>query len=390
VLDLDFLRDVLDPRITFTRGSTATRVNASGRIEVVSADVPRFDYDPLTLRLKGLLIEESRTNLVQRSEELDDAYWTKTAVTITSNSTVAPDGNTTMDTLVEDTSNNAHYFFRSITVTNGAQYTHSAFVKKGTNDWCFIYGQSSAVAIAYFNLTAGTIGTVSGSGSPTAKITDVGGGIYRLSLTYTTSTTSSAIGVGHANGDAGLVYTGTSRTLFVWGLQAAIGNAPSSYMPTTSATFTRSADVALITGANFSTWFNPAEGTFFISGRRNFVGALGCGISVDDNTANNTIQLCGDASANPKLEVVVGGASQASIDAGTMVVDTDFKFAGAYKLNDFGASIDGGSEVATLSGSLPVVDRLRIGANSAATNWNGTISALRYFDRRLATQRLTL
>ena len=63
---LDFLNPVLDPRITFSRGTGATRVNASGFIETVGNTTPRFDYDPVTLAPRGLLIEEARTNLFTR------------------------------------------------------------------------------------------------------------------------------------------------------------------------------------------------------------------------------------------------------------------------------------------------------------------------------------
>jgi hypothetical protein len=66
-LALDFTTAVLDPRVTFTRsGATATRVNASGFIETMAANTARFDYDPMTLAPKGMLVEESRTNLVYR------------------------------------------------------------------------------------------------------------------------------------------------------------------------------------------------------------------------------------------------------------------------------------------------------------------------------------
>lgn len=53
--------------ITFTRASSATRVNSSGLVETVASDQPRFDYDPVTLQPKGLLIEEQRTNLLLNS-----------------------------------------------------------------------------------------------------------------------------------------------------------------------------------------------------------------------------------------------------------------------------------------------------------------------------------
>jgi hypothetical protein len=175
--------------------------------------------------------------------------------------------------------------------------------------------------------------------------------------------------------------------VYVDGNQAEAGAFATSYIPTTTATVTRLADVATITGANFSSWFRADEGTFILSGRRYVVSALGCGVNVDDNTANNVIALCSDASANPKLEVTVGGASQASIDAGTLAANTLFTLVGAYRTNDFGASVGGANEVVDISGSVPVVDRLRIGANSAATNWNGTIARIAYLNKRVPTNK---
>lgn len=67
-LALDFTTASLDARVTVTRSlNTATRTNASGILEIVNANLPRFDYDPSTLACKGLLIEEARTNLLLNS-----------------------------------------------------------------------------------------------------------------------------------------------------------------------------------------------------------------------------------------------------------------------------------------------------------------------------------
>lgn len=66
-LQLNF-RDQLDPRITFTRtGTSATYFDSKGTLVTVGANVPRFDYNPNTLQLNGLLVEESRTNSVPNS-----------------------------------------------------------------------------------------------------------------------------------------------------------------------------------------------------------------------------------------------------------------------------------------------------------------------------------
>jgi len=56
--------------ITFTRASSATRFNAAGVLETVSNNVPRIDYDPVTLACRGLLIGEQRTNMLLNSATL--------------------------------------------------------------------------------------------------------------------------------------------------------------------------------------------------------------------------------------------------------------------------------------------------------------------------------
>lgn len=70
----------LDSLLTFSRSSTATRFNASGALEVVESGQPRFDFDPVTLLPRGLLIEEARTNLVLNSAALATQGVTVTAV----------------------------------------------------------------------------------------------------------------------------------------------------------------------------------------------------------------------------------------------------------------------------------------------------------------------
>ena len=79
----------------FTRSSSATRVNKQGLIETVGKNKPRIDFTDNTSG--HLLLEPSRTNLAQRSEEFDNSYWTKNNLTITSNEIVSPDGSQAAD-----------------------------------------------------------------------------------------------------------------------------------------------------------------------------------------------------------------------------------------------------------------------------------------------------
>jgi hypothetical protein len=68
------------PTPTFTRASTATFVGSDGLIQSAAINAARFDHDPVTLACKGLLIEESRTNLVFPSDTLTTQTRTVTAV----------------------------------------------------------------------------------------------------------------------------------------------------------------------------------------------------------------------------------------------------------------------------------------------------------------------
>lgn len=80
-LDLKFLTGALDSRITFTRsGAGGTYFNSAGTLTAAGADVPRFDYDPITLLPRGLLIEEARTNSLLNSATLSTQSVTVTAV----------------------------------------------------------------------------------------------------------------------------------------------------------------------------------------------------------------------------------------------------------------------------------------------------------------------
>jgi hypothetical protein len=115
-LYLNFVNnEVLDPRITFTRASTATYVGSDGLIKTAATNVPRFAHDPVTGEGLGLLIEEARTNLLLYSEQSDNAAWGKTNILTTANAVIAPDGTLTADKIYENsTASVQHTFYQSI------------------------------------------------------------------------------------------------------------------------------------------------------------------------------------------------------------------------------------------------------------------------------------
>lgn len=250
-LDLDFANSqTVDPRITFTRASTATRTNARGLIEAVSSGVPRIDFDPVTGACKGLLIEEQRTNLLTYSEQFDSAAWVKTRATITPNVIAAPDGTLTTDKLVEDTTaSNTHSIEQ--TYVFGAQ-THSAsvFAKAGERAWLrFLFADGATTFAAYFNLTTGAVGLAI-SGGATTKIEPVGNGWYRCTVTALTAAGAGYVRASLATVDGGASYTGDGTSgLFIWGAQLEAGAFPTSYQPSTE-TFTGRSGTATFIGSN--------------------------------------------------------------------------------------------------------------------------------------------
>lgn len=227
--------------LNVVRATSATRVNASGLIETVSANVPRLDYSNGSC--PSILVEPQRTNLLLRSEEFDNVYWDKQNCTITANSAVSPDNNTTADSLIASVGTGiAKGLYLS--ESTSAPKSFSFFAKKGNKDWAVLLGYNGNNNV-WFNISNGTIGTI-GSNFINAKIESYGNGWYRCSATLNTSVALlTNIGLYASDSDNTLSCTGDGSTasLYLWGAQLEAGSYATSYIPTTSTSVTRNADV---------------------------------------------------------------------------------------------------------------------------------------------------
>lgn len=254
-LVFNFIPADLSSNITFTRASIGTFTGSNGLIQTAAIDAARFTYGPLTLLQLGLLIEPSRVNLVQYSEQFGNAYWGKTNTTISSDAIAAPDGTTTADKLVENTATGTHDVRRlAIAASASTTYTGSIFVKAGgRNRGQFqVYGNSGGSTVL-FNLVAKTVtaaGAYGGWANSSATITEFPNGWFRITNRATTNAGLTGINFAtfmeNASGSASYTGNGTSG-IYIWGAQLEAGSSATSYILTTASSATRSADNAAFT-----------------------------------------------------------------------------------------------------------------------------------------------
>jgi len=275
-----------------TRGSTATRVNKDGLIESVATNVPRLDYpliDGVVQDCPALLLEPSRTNDFERTEEFDNAYWTKYDTSVSANQVVSPDGSVTADKLIEDTGTSTHQIGRAFSFTSGSYYAVSVFVKENGRNFEIRAGNTNTWrGQAIYNLSTGSVQSTTYG---TASIENFGNGWYRCILVgEALATASTNINFGLISGTSTTSYTGDgSSGVYLWGAQREIGSYPTSYIPWDgSGTTTRSADAC--NGSGTSAEFNDSEGVLFVE----FKGFTDTDVSnryitISDGTISNSI-----------------------------------------------------------------------------------------------------
>ena len=393
-LDLQFAADKTltarkGPTPVFTRASTATFVGSNGLIQSAAINAARFDHDPVTLACKGLLIEEQRQNLFVRSEEFSTS-WVTTDATLSINAIISPDGNTTADKLIVNSGATNGRTAQTFALTGS--HTMSVFAKAGEWSWVFLapIGPGSGV---WFNLSNGTIGTQ--SAGFTGAITSFGNGWYRCAVTCTGAGASTTSRIVSTNANSALSTGDGTSGIFIWGAQLEAGSFPTSYIPTTTASLARSADVCSITGSAFSGMWNSLGGTTFVSGdKTNSSNVTGSYFShqsgateVGPLMSRTSTILLGRIRNNSALDLTNLDASQSP--AG------EKKLAVAWKATSDQADRAYCSDGVILTNSNPNTGTaannqttLIIGSRPSTSIFNGTISSLRYYKKRLPNSKL--
>jgi hypothetical protein len=337
-----------------TRATTATRVNASGLIEVVASGIPRLDYYTSggTAGCPALLVEPSAQNIMAQSETLSvSGNWSRTNVLVSGGVIASPDGLTSGTLIVATSGNTQHSINRQASsVTSGAVVTVSCFLKAhGTNTFVQItvggFTFSPANPFANFNLSGNgaiTTGTYS-----SAFIQNYGNGWYRCGFTTTAAANGSPTCLINP-----ILASGTARDttfqgdgvngVYAWGFQVETGSVATSYIPTTTAAVTRNADVISVSGA-VSGCVGQTEGTVYWEGYfGNAQGALAQDGFQIGNNANNYIYF-GVNSGRPYFRLRANAINAVTISPIGNVIQNNqkIKIAIAYKSGNSALFVNG-------------------------------------------------
>jgi hypothetical protein len=370
------------PTPVFTRGSTGTFVGSDGLIQTAAVNAARFDHDPITFACKGLLIEEARENFIPFSEEFNDTSWGKAstgiaAPVVTANQGTAPDGQNTADRIVFAASTAAsqegHVWkvASGDTKASGSSVTASVWLRTETG-----------TATVYLSITEGAGGGAFTACSVTTTWT-------RFTVTRTlTATTFVYMEIGPDTRALGANQpTASGATALVWGAQLEAGSFATSYIPTVASSVVRSADVCSITGANFTSFYNQSEGSLYTE---SFTPILS-GVSAIANTGSNTNQVAVlRVPEGSRFGVAVSGTYSAALDVAISVTQS-IKTIGGYSSISARQATNGTLSALDTSVIVPTnLTRLNIGSSGSASSEyaNGTISAIRYYRKRLSDSKL--
>jgi hypothetical protein len=372
----------------YTPTTTQPITNYVPVLQSAANNVARFDHNPVTGESLGLLIEEQRVNTMLYSSDFTQQWQPLASGTVRSNVTVAPDGTLTADEFVSGGANSILIQYAG-GFSAGAVVTWSIYLKRGNTDWTFVRVSRSDGSLygefgSYFNLANGTVGSTAISGTATLvskSITPVGNGWYRCTVVgNTTAATTYSPYITASLADGGGTTTGL--TVLCWGAQLEAGAFPTSYIPTVASQVTRSADAASMTGANFSSWFSNAEGTFYTD--YNVFGADGGSFALTTGSGRVGIRVSTGAPSgynrlNGNLDI---GAVQAT--GGNHKI--------AYALQSQNTAIsDNGATASTSSASFALGEtNLFIGTLgvSATDVLNGHLRKIAYYPLRLSNAQL--
>lgn len=406
-VSFDFTKGTLDPLITFTRASSATYFDSSGVLQTATTNTPRFDYNPSTLATLGLLTEEQRTNSIRNNTATGavagapgtmPTYWTTSFNTVTGLS---------REIIGTGTENGVNYLDIKISGT-----------ASGSGSFDVIFEAANSVGASNNEVWAASLfwklidGSTNGLSAPILYLyeyTSAGGFLTAKGFVSPSFPTSQSLSIQRITGSN--ILTGGATTAFIRPLlkinvanaatiditlriglpQLEKGLFATSVIPTSTVAITRSADVAKITGTNFSNFFNFSQGTLFVKAMQSTLSSASkTAASVSDGTNSNRLTLYSQSSNNISCYTNPGSVS---VSGPIAIANTSWKSAIAYDASPASFAANGNLQSSLSYTVLPsLFTELAIGNSYTGGNeyFNGYIQSLSYYQKRLNNSKLQI
>ena len=412
-LDFTTMGGVLDPRLTFTRSTTATYINSSGYVTSAAINAPRFDYSPTNIgEPRGLLVEGQTQNVLYYSQDvMQGTRWSiqggipSSYASISATGGTAPDNTNTANLCTESTINVSRSIYQGLTAAAGT-YTASVWVKAGTGSTRYIrlVIPSAAGNFVYMtvNISTGVVtqGPAIASGAVgvsavSGTVTPYAGSWYRIQLTGTFAAAINFVFIVPLDsatpsvntGDYGReAYLGNGSTFLIWGAQLELGSGASSYIPTGASQVTRTVDTCYMSG--ISSWYNESAGTVISNITYDELATNNSGIELSVGTGTSATNRIGIRKTY--VDYYSGGGS-AQAEMYPTVTSGNVRIGTAYSLNDFAMCSNGGTMRTDGSGAVPVgLNTLKLYADNGTSGLviNGLIKSIKYFPTRLSNAQL--
>jgi len=376
----------------FSRSGGATRINSQGLIETVADGVSRLNYPLIDGVVKGCpyhILEPQSTNAINYSEDFTQTTWSKVNLSVTSNNSISPDGSLNAS-LITSTANGSYL---SDSLTSYDPSTFSLFVKYVDHQFIQLYSGASGNFYATFDIKNSVVGA-NGAATDNVKIDNYGNGWFRISCVFSGVAAGSTARIGFAqslNSTWGGLNTSFGTSFLSFGSQFESNSYLTSYIKTTSAAVTRSAETA--NGSGDAATFNDSEGVLFAEVSKD-KGTQYSLISLQKSSVSDTYAYIGYLNNNTTIrgQIKVGGTIV--LDEEIEMSDTSIvaKILIKYKSGDYSMWVNGfevGSNTNSTIFSDGDLNEIELGINNNnGLRFYGKTKQLQYYDTALNSEDL--
>jgi hypothetical protein len=339
-------------------------------------DMPRLDYSG-GASCPALLLEPQRTNQVQNSEYYES--YALNSVSISSNATTSPEGLQNAAELVEDSSNDNHFFrIPNLSWTSGTDVVFSIYLKENTRRYARLrFDNSGANTRAWLDLRTGETTFIdAGAENGVCTSVDYGNGWFKYDFKITAQNTGTGSvqvftqSEESVTGNLQTIYQGDgSSGIYVWGAQVETGSYPTSYIPTYGSSVTRSTERQIgFSSLPTDIVDTSLAHTGFIEIKANEIESSSYQVfGFDDGSYANYIKLY--ASVTEKNFRLIAFANGVSVTTGWSTDDAYSKFVWSYDGEGTLKVFINGSLVATKSMTIPQMTAFGFGERAYAINY---------------------